>query len=138
MTSATNQGQSLSAEQRACIAACIACRDACRKPLEELRGADDRASLTELLRECADQCDRTATALRANQAEGARLMGEARDVSGRLARLLIEEYADDERLNDVCEAAQRCAESCMEAVMRDVSVDKVSADSFPASDPPAR
>jgi hypothetical protein len=138
MTSAADQGQSLSAEQRACIAACIACRDACQKTLEMLRGADDRASLTELLRECADQCDRTATALRADRAEGVRLMGQARDVSGRLARLLIEEYAEDKRLDEVCAAAQRCAESCMEAVTRDVSVDKVSADSFPASDPPAR
>ena len=136
MTSGADQGQSLSAEQRACIAACIACRDACHKTLDVIGGADGEASLVGLLRDCAEQCDQTATALRADHGDGTRLMAEARDVAGRLARLLIEEYADDKRLEECCEAAQRCASSCMEAVARDVSWDKVSADSFPASDPP--
>jgi hypothetical protein len=137
MTSATDQGQSLSAEQRACIAACIACRDACRAALDALQRGGDQAALAGLLRECVEQCDRTATALRANQTDSTRLMADARDVAGRLARTLIEEYADDRRFEECCEAAQRCASSCMGAVSRDVSVDKVSADSFPASDPPA-
>jgi hypothetical protein len=137
MTSATNQGQPLSAEWRACIAACIACRDACHRALQSLEGDGAAAPLTGLLRACADQCDRTVSALHDGHADGARLMAEARDVAGRLARQLIEEFDGDTRLEECCEAAQRCASSCMEAVSRDVSVDKVSADSFPASDPPA-
>jgi transaldolase len=130
--------QSISVEQRTCIAACASCRDACQEALAyalDTRGDQESASHVRLLRECADRCDEAAQALGEGSVSDARLEA-AREASVRLARELIEHFADDATLKACADATSRVAERCLSAQTQGVAWDKVVADTFPGSDPP--
>ena len=140
MTTAANQGPSLSVAQRGCIAACIACRDACEQAAAhfiQTRGEAEDAPPVALLRECMARCDETIAAVRAGGDACGPATEAAREIAARTMKALIEHSSGDATVEACIEACRRCAASCMEAEAPAVDQDKVSADSFPASDPPA-
>src|SRR5262249_45828686 len=137
MTTSADQGQSLTAQQRGCIAACITCRDACQAAVGyclQTRGDREDAPHVKLLRECAARCDEAVQALRSGPGSGG-AMAAARDAAARCMKELIDRFSGDQTMEACIEACRQCAASCMEAEGATVPYDKVVADSFPGSDP---
>ena len=137
---ASEADQSISASQRQCAAACIACRDACRTAIaycQQMRGDAADAALLRLLRDCAERCDHVAAVLLTTPDQRAEMAAVA-EIAGRCTRLLIQEFADDSQLQICADACHTCATCCRDAATPSIPYDAAVAESFPASDPPAR
>ena len=141
MTTLHDTHQPISEELRRCLAGCVACRDACLAAIAhciETRGDDETAPHVQLLRDCADVCERTAAAIEQTGERDDALLKECVEIVGRCARELPRDFPDDAKLQAVGTAAVDCAKLCESVMAPKPSQDKVSADSFPGSDPPAR
>jgi hypothetical protein len=133
-------GRSMSAEMQQCLAATVECQRICAETVTYClqqggRLADE--SLIRLLQDANDFCRMTNDLLTRRSEWHGRASAMAAEVLAQAARRCAE-FGDDAQLKTCSEACLRAA-SCAKRMEpgEAVSYDKVSADSFPASDPPA-
>jgi len=132
--------QSISVAQRRCMAACVACRDACITAIAhclETRGDREDAAHILLLRECAERCDEAIPVLRSD-AEGTAVMTAVAEVAGRCTREIVRQFPNDPELQACARVCHDCATGCADATVATVPYDESVDETFPASDPPAR
>lgn len=133
-------GRSMSAEMQQCLAAVVESERMCMETMTYClqqggRMADE--SLIRALQDASDFCRLTTELLYRRSEWHGRASAMAAEVVGQTARRCTE-FGDDAQLKTCSEACLRAA-SCAKRMEpgEAVSYDKVSADSFPASDPPA-
>ena len=130
----------MSAERRQAISDCKAAHKACLEAAAYCEGQGGQYCENErvqLLRECADLCERTAASLQDN-AEPNRELGErCAEVCARVGKEL-HDLKDDPQMLACAQACLRCASELKKlAAPPPADYDKAVADSFPASDPPS-
>ncbi len=124
---------------RACAGDCLTAAAACDQALEHLRsqGGGD-ARLRRVLQQTADCCRRTAAAHTDGGSADEAALTECAALCARCAEMCSALEGDVMRA--CAEACLRAASSCGQAGAppeQRPSQDKISADSFPASDPPS-
>lgn len=137
----------MSAEMRACIAACLNCYSVCMETISHVlasgvgRGNGSGGAAAEhvrLLQDCADICLTSANFMLRGSDQHQRTCALCAEICAMCARMCAQ-FADDPKMQACLDACARCAESCERMTApAGVSYDKVVADSFPASDPPAQ
>ncbi len=140
MTMTSGHDQSISAAQRRCLAASIACRDACLAAVTyclQTRGDAEGDAHIRLLRACVDECERAIPLLRDGN-DGAAVMAAVAEAAGRCTREIVHRFPDDAQLQACAHICHECATGCADAATPTVPYDESVEETFPASDPPAR
>lgn len=131
-----------SPEMRKCIGDCLSCHSVCLETVRyclQTGGRHAEAAHLQLLLDCAD-ISRTAADFMLRGSElHQRICELCAAVAARCAQQIREHFGDDPQMKSCVDACLRAASSCKEmATPAAVSPDEMSADSFPASDPPGQ
>jgi hypothetical protein len=141
MTAPSNSTPSISVEQRQLRALALACADACDAALQSRRehhpDAVDGMTIVDMVRGAAEHCRTLTGALESPDYDRAAVDTTCEAVS-RVARDLPPLAGDDPELCRCADLAVQVATACTKLTARGPAYDKVVADTFPASDAPAR
>lgn len=136
-------GQRVSPEIRQAISDCLACYSTCTETLGycvERGGALVAPELLRRLRDCAELCWMSADFMLRGSELAERLCALAAEAAARCAEACAA-IPEDAQLHTCMDVCLRCATACKAVAVEaqtPVDWDAVDAESYPASDPPAR